>query len=309
MSRNIHSVTGEISVNEMGITSIHEHIPLDKAGDFWDDAFIFAVSELKKAKETGLDTIVEVSPRRDIRGITEASRESGIKVLACTGFYMLTDDEKSYAEDQFYDHMAKEIEEGIDGTEIRPAVIKVAAKDVPLEAYEVSLLQAAAKAQCKYSLPICTHAVAGCVDQQAVLERTGADLRKVYFSHVEAEFGWEGRSLTEQIDYLLQVVKKGSVVSFNNFGNIAHTSAENLLTIIKALVHSGFVDNIAATMDFVWDYFEGVRKILWEDINPDGKKRTYSYLLTHVVPWLRENGMSDHIIDKILRKTPARLFR
>jgi len=144
--------------------------------------------------------------------------------------------------------------------------------------------------------------------QQDILLEAGADLSKVYFSHVEAEFSWEGRSRDEELDYLTAVVGRGSSLCFNNFGNWAHTKPETLAAIIQTLTDRGFPDRMVATMDFVWDYKEGRRVVLWENINPGGRDRTYGYLLSSVVPWLREQGVQEDVILNMIRDTPRRIF-
>jgi phosphotriesterase-related protein len=202
-----------------------------------------------------------------------------------------------------------EIDNGIDGTQIRPGVIKVRGDKPQLTDYEVRAFMAAGRAQRRSGLPVCTHAVSGCQSQQAVLERAGADLSRVYFSHVEAEFGWEGRSLEQEQSYLKSVVAKGSTLSYNNFGNWAHTKPESLIAIIKALVDGGFEKNQVATIDFVWDYDEdGQQKILWADINADGPRRTYSYVMSDVVPWLRSMKVAEADIRRMIVDNPRRLF-
>jgi phosphotriesterase-related protein len=305
----VRTATGSVEAGELGLTSMHEHVPLDRAGDHREDACAFAVAELRRARALGLETIVEVSPRRDAAGIREISRATGVKIVLCTGFYLdLSDEEKSFAEEDYYAHIMREVEQGIGETGLHPGVIKVAARSVPPAPHEERLLLAAGRAQRACGLPVCTHAVTGCAAQQALLERGGADLGRVYFSHVEAEFGWEGRSLQEQIRYLLQVASRGSVLCYNNFGNVAHTSEENLLAIISAMIGEGYVDRQVATMDLIWSYPQGRRQILWEDINPEGAERTYAYLLSRVLPWLRENHIPESAVSAMVRETPHRLL-
>lgn len=138
--------------------------------------------------------------------------------------------------------------------------------------------------------------------------RGGADPAFLYFSHVEAEFGWEGRTLGEEIDYLVTVAQRGSVLSYNNFGNVAHTKQDNLVAIIKAMIDEGLAYHQVATMDLTWDYVGDQRRILWEDENPDGSARTYAYLLNTVVPWLSSHGISREHIESMVIATPRRLL-
>jgi phosphotriesterase-related protein len=232
-----------------------------------------------------------------------------VNVVVCTGFYRYTEEEKRYDEETFYRGIMNEIDNGIDGTDIRPGVIKVRGDKPELKDYEVKAFTAAGRAQIRSGLPVCTHSVSGCASQQAVLEKAGADLSRVYFSHPEAQQGWEGRSLEQELEYLKAVVAKGSTLSYNNFGNWAHTKPEILAAIIKALIDSGFADRQVATIDLVWDYDEqGRQKILWADINEDGPRRTYAYVMSDVVPWLRSMKVAEADIRRMTVDTPRRLF-
>lgn len=304
----IPTATGTITSDQMGITSVHEHIVMPSDPIQREKSFNFAVSDLKKAKELGLKTIVSVGPTDDVVGIREVSQASGVNVICCTGSYLLKDEQQSMSVADFERRMINDVENGIQGTPIRPGVIKVAARRLPITPGEKNLFIAAAHVQKRYSLPICTHAVSGCVEQQQILEEAGADLAHCYFSHVEATFGWQGRTVDQQIEYLQTVVEKGSTLSFNNFGNWNHTKPNDLARIIQELTKRGYDDRMVATIDLTWTLVDGNIKILWEDTNKDGKDRTYSYPLRKVVPWLKEKGLSQGSIDKFMKTNPQRLF-
>ena len=98
--------------------------------------------------------------------------------------------------------MTRELNEGIDGTNVKAGIIKVAGNLPELTPWEVQVFTAAAKVQRKTGVCIATHACAGSREQADVLLRAGADLNRVFFSHVEAEFGWQGRTLKEEAIYL-----------------------------------------------------------------------------------------------------------
>ncbi len=304
----IPTVTGWILPSQMGKTSMHEHITLQSEPEQRAKSIAFSIVELKKAKALGLNTIIEVSPTRDVAGLREVSLASGVNVVCCTGYYVLTKDQQSLTVQECENHMIKEIEDGIQGTDIRPGVIKIAAKGLPMTQAEKNVFIAAAHVQKRYNLPICTHAVSGCAEQQQILEEAGADLKHCYFSHVEAAFGWSGRTVMQEIDYLEKVVNKGSTLSFNNFGNWNHTKAADLAFIIKELTKRGYDNNMVATMDLTWSFEKGDLKILWSDTNADGKDRTYSYLLRKVIPWMKENGISEKSINKFIIDNPKRIF-
>lgn len=306
--RPIPTATGEILPEEMGITSLHEHIALRHDDGHREESLAYAIRELQRAKALGLRTIADVGPPDDVAGIQEVARATGINVICCTGFYLLRREQLTLKAEDFESKMLHDIEYGLQGTDVRPGVIKVAATRLPIRPAEKELFIAAARVQQKYHLPICTHAVSGCAHQQRILEEAGADLRRCYFSHIEATFGWEGRSVEQEIDYLEAVVAKGSTLSFNNFGNWNHTKPEDLALIIRELARRGHADRLAATMDLTWSFEQGKLKVLWEDTNVGGRDRTYAYLLDTAVPWMHANGISREVTDRMILGNPRRIF-
>ncbi|MDL2229849.1 TatD family hydrolase [Treponema sp. OttesenSCG-928-L16] len=308
METKIPTALGLIKASDLGITSAHEHIRVSEK--YRDEAIAFQVADLKKAKALGLNTIVELTPTRDIDAIKEVSEKAEINVIVSTGHYVteFTDEEKKFSVNDYVEKWLSEIEYGIGRSKIRPGVIKVGSSGAVFNEDEEKILRAGGQLQKKTGLPVCVHSVSGCRNQQDIFEAEGADLSKVYFSHVEAQFGWEERSLSDEIDYLESVVKKGSYLCYNNFGNWAHTSKENLAAIISAMIDRGYGDQHLASMDVVVSYPEGSPKVLWDDINPDGARRMYSYLLSDVLPWIKESGVSEKNAVKMVKENVAHLF-
>lgn len=304
----IPTATGEILPEEMGICSLHEHIALRGNPAHDDMGRQFAIRELRRAKELGLRTIVDVGPPDQVAGIREVAQATGINIICCTGFYLLSGPLLAWKTEEFERAMLRDIENGLQGTPVRPGVIKVAARGLPIRPAEQNLFAAAARVQQRHHLPICTHAVSGCAEQQRILEEAGADLRHCYFSHVEATFGWSGRTMEQEIDYLEGVVAKGSTLCFNNFGNWNHTKPEDLARIIRELTRRGYDDRMVATMDVTWSFEKDRLKILWEDTNVKGRDRTYAYLLDTAVPWMHANGIPREVTDKFVIANPRRIF-
>lgn len=96
----IPTVTGMIDTAELGYTLIHEHtvtccdwsLRMCLRNQFCNDRRLLemAVTQLKRAKAAGIDTIVDGTPinlGRDIRMIRAASQASGVNIIVSSGFY------------------------------------------------------------------------------------------------------------------------------------------------------------------------------------------------------------------------------
>jgi hypothetical protein len=90
----IPTATGEILPEQMGITSVHEHIAVPYGCDSAVKAksIAFVIAELKKAKSFGLNPIMEVGPINDVEAMRQVSIASEVNVVCCAGFYVLKDD-------------------------------------------------------------------------------------------------------------------------------------------------------------------------------------------------------------------------
>jgi len=92
----VNSVLGPIDTKDLGFTLMHEHILVGFAGVYQDYRELLgdnpldrAVNKLKEAKEGGVNTIVDATTTdlgRDINFIAEASRRSGINIIAVSGW-------------------------------------------------------------------------------------------------------------------------------------------------------------------------------------------------------------------------------
>lgn len=90
------------------------------------------IKEYRYFRELGGQTVVEPSPmfvRGDIRQVAELSRQTGLHFICATGLYhdtAIPAEVKEKDIDFYYQLMKKEIDEGIDGTDIRPGLLKCA---------------------------------------------------------------------------------------------------------------------------------------------------------------------------------------
>lgn len=93
----VQTVLGKVPADSIGIVDTHEHLIRVGGGevihggkDFLMDSFEAAKKEIYLFKSAGGQTIVEMTPcgsGRDITSLIKLSEETGINIIATTGFH------------------------------------------------------------------------------------------------------------------------------------------------------------------------------------------------------------------------------
>lgn len=135
----LQSVLGPIDSSELGDVLIHEHITFaDRTmrkvfGDkFFDEELVenAAVLQFEEAKKYGVKTIVDgsaINLGRDISLIKNIAERTGLNFILSSGFYYQNEVYlEMYSEDEIYNLIISEFRDGIEGTSIRPGILKVA---------------------------------------------------------------------------------------------------------------------------------------------------------------------------------------
>lgn len=310
----VETVTGNIDTSQMGRTLIHEHLV---ATDWnarmniprWLDEERVAEDVADRIrllkKEYGIDTIGDPTPwslGRDVRLLKLIAEKAEVHVLCATGFYA---DRQPYfrgvSEKTLINYMVEEIRHGIQGTDIRPAIIKCATDEKGVDVQNRKLLTAAAKAHLETGIPIFTHtypANGSGLLQQDIFEEQGVDLKHVVIGHC-------GDS--NDVEYIEKILKRGSYVGLDRFGQDKHNSLENRVTTMVELIKRGWKDQIVISHDCIVYYnddrYDVKPKEDIEKMNIDLR-----YIDRFVIPRLLENGVEKKVIDQILTENPARIF-
>ena len=311
----INSVLGPLDTSELGFTLSHEHVLVSSAGiqhvypEFIDrEATIErAVAQLTEAYGEGLRTIVDVTTidlGRDIRMLEEVSHETGVQIICATGtwrdiprvFWTATPD-------MIAPLYIREIQQGIEGTGIKAGIIKVANDVGGVTAEGEIILRAAARAQKATGVPISTHTWAPerVGEQQVrIFEEEGVDLGRVYIGHSND---------TTDTGYLIGLLERGVWIGLDRFpgGRTAGTpNWEGRTDTAKKLIDAGFGNRIMLGHD--WSVTLTIAsKEAQEDrrrYNPDG----YLFVTRNVLPRLREMGVSENTITRIMVDNPRRFF-
>jgi len=314
---SIPTVRGEIDSSELGVTLVHEHVCF-RAPERWQQrAMDYQVELARKAVGVGIDTLVDVTPVPDVAKMLKlAEHVPELNIVLATGAYLegspWTRPVRDLSEDAMFDRMVENLTEGYDGFEdtgVRAGVIKVASNTPELTDWEKKNFRAAARAQQECRVPICFHSCAGCRNQMEYVREHGARIDATYYCHVEAEFGWEERSLEKEADYLADVCRAGGYLQFNNFDFEFDTPFADMVLLFNHLEERGHGDRVLYSIDANWDFDEDGR--LWheqERNHPATGKRTYAYCITHATPMLMGAGVSLQRINRYLVQNPRRLF-
>lgn len=308
----VNSVLGPIETADLGFTLPHEHVVVSSAGiqhvypEFIERRAIIerGISDLKQAFVEGLRTIVDVTTfdlGRDVRVLEEVSRKSGVHIICATGTWR---DIPRVFWDSTPDMIAplyiREIEEGIEGTGIRAGVIKVANDKGGVTPEGEIVLRAAARAHKATGVPISTHTWAPerVGEQQVrIFEDEGVDLSRVYIGHSND---------TTDVQYLAGLLKRGVWIGLDRFpgGRYEGTPQwEKRVETTKSLIDAGFADKIMLSHD--WSVPVGrSNQEERERYNPDG----YLFITRRVLPGLREMGVPDETIRRIMVDNPRRFF-
>ncbi len=132
---------------------------------------------------------------------------------------------------------------------------------------------------------------------------------RAFFSHVEAEFGWQGRTVQEEARYLEDIARKGGSLLFNNFAFDWDTPWPDLTYLLHHLCDAGFSEKVLMSMDVNWTWNKaGKIEFEAEADHPGAEKRTYAFMVTNTVPELLKAGFTNQDVHTFLVENPRKFF-
>jgi phosphotriesterase-related protein len=298
----VRTVQGDLSADVItGAVLPHEHLAMHydrmepEAGVSRSDLVVAELTALGEAQTLGL--VVELSCHglgRDIREIAAISTASGVPVVAATGYYwgrfhspfMATADVDALTE-----LLLAEIQDGIDGTAIRPGVIGEVGTDGewPTPAEE-RCLRASARAALASGLALCTHANLGPggPGQLEILSSEGLPPERISIGH---------QDLIDDPGVHRELASAGAYVAFDTVGKDAYQSDDVRLRNVVRLVEAGYADRILLSTDISRDAYLG------------REGGGYGFLFRSFLPRLRGAGVPEETIQLITRDNPLRLLQ
>lgn len=321
----VNTVTGPVNVNELGRTLMHEHFLFGFAGwqgdatlgGFKEEEYTAAcVQAVEDARAYGITTIVDATTNecgRNVRFLKKISQQTGMNIICSTGYYF--QDESAYAywnfrkgfaniEDEIYEMMVAELTKGIEGTDIKAGVIKLASSHDRITPMEETFFLAAARAQKETGCVIITHTQLGTMgpEQAELLISHGANPEKIAIGHMCGSI---------DLDYHERVLSQDVYINLDRFGlegELFHTPTdEQRMDLIRTLVDKGYGNKILLGHDSV--NVNLGRGLIMTDFMKDAMKdANIRNIGKKVLPGLAKRGLDDAQIDALLAANPMAIF-
>lgn len=301
----VRTVLGDVDSREMGYTMPHEHIFTHPQGhgsknevDHLLNDFDKGVQMLTEFREIGGGTIVEATPKtwgRDAAGMVEASRLSGIHVIACTGYicqeHGMEADITSRGVDGIAAEMIRDIDEGMDGTSARAGWIKVGTAYMHVTAGEDMVIRAAVAASQATGAPISTHTTNGTmgIEQLEIAAEEGMDLTRMTIAHVDRN---------PDLWYHRKMLATGASLIYDGPGKAKYYPDSMRIDLLRQLVADGFEDQLMLCNDMGRRSHHTVY----------GFGPGWQWIKERFIPRLREEGFTEEQITKFMVDNPRRQF-
>jgi phosphotriesterase-related protein len=262
--------------------------------------------ELREFAELGGRTVVEVTSKGlspDPRAVKEIADATGVNVIMGCGHYLAPSHPPEVATrdaDELAAELIDEIENGLQGSGIRPGVIGEVGTGHPVEAEEWKTLEAACIAQRETGLCLFVHVDPTGRSIVDVVERVlghGVAPERLNVCHLDG---------VPDLDYLKQIADYGVWVSFDTFGmevyydsyDYAYNAHDTQwVDSLVAMVEAGYIGQLVLGQDICM-------KLQLQRFGGYG----YAHLLRHIVPNLRFRGVDAAALDQMLLENPKRIL-
>lgn len=296
---------GPRTADEVGTILPHEHVFVDLRT--WDqpgyadadpaDVVALMAPEIERARAAGVGAIVEASTvgvgrRVDIlRAVSEAT---AFPIVVPTGIYRepwIPRWAHEASEDDLATWMARELDVGIEDSDVRAGWIKLSAGDDGLTQTETKILRAAGRAARSTNAVIGSHTIRGGVvqEQLEILGRVGHPPERFVWIHTQAE---------PDSALHLDVARRGAWIEYDAVG-ADDIADEYFLDRIRAALDAGLGGRVLLSQD----------RGSYDPAQPGGgTPRPYTYLLDTFVPKLRVAGVDDPTITILTAANPFAAF-
>jgi phosphotriesterase-related protein len=300
----IQTVTGPLAADALGLTLMHEHVLVDFIGAEQvsaarydaDQAFKTVLPHLQRIRTLGCTSFVECTPAylgRDPRLLKRLADASGLNILTNTGYYGAAKDKHlprhafTESAEQLAARWRAEFEDGLDGTGIKPAFMKIGVDDAPLSEVDAKLVRAAAIVSKATGRPVASHTSTGAaaLAEIEILDRAGVPPGRFIWVHAHNE---------RDAAFHVRAARAGAWVEFDG---ISEATVARHVELVQHMKGEGVLERVLVSQDAGW-YHVG---------EPGGGTfRPFDTLFTRFVPALREAGFGSDDVRQLLAVNPRR---
>ncbi|MBR7837463.1 hypothetical protein KDL01_29560 [Actinospica durhamensis] len=317
-SNSVYTVLGPVSAAELGVVAVHEALLSVVPGAQYafdvtlDRAAIFEAlaARLREFRASGGGTVVDrtgLFHGRDVRLYQALARATGVHIVASTGQgpeamlggYFLTPQTNPptpWPAEKFAELFAAEVTEGMVVPRVErlgPAgLVATAATRSGMTATDESLLRGAARAALATGVPVSHLFGADAVRELEIAldERLPAD---------RVVIGGLDRTDAVAAGAPLEIARGGAYVALDHIGSTdeAYLTGAERVALVLELVRAGFGDRVLLSSSAT-----GVAK------GHDGNDVAFGHVLTRFVPQLRDAGLSEADVQRIVVDNPRELL-
>ena len=316
MQKKITSVTGELAPNELGYCQCHEHLFIRKGqpatvnSALCMDNYNSTVQELNMYLQHGGLSIVDAQPLgsgRMTENLVQASRETGVQIIASTGFHRPAFYSKTHwlykiDQDKFINILIDEIETGmyintdfnypVEQITAKAGIIKTAFEKGPQTAFLSNLLQAAGTVSLHTGVPVMCHTDQGeaALEVVEILCNTGIPASSIIICHLDRK--------TNNPEYHREVAKTGVFLEYDTIGRFKYHSDKAEIRLLWEMFNYGYENNLLLGLDTTKE-----RMINY------GGSIGLNYILKSFIPLMKQSGFSNSLIKKLTVENPARALQ
>jgi phosphotriesterase-related protein len=311
----VEGVNGPIDADDLGRTLIHEHFRArdeavtvqfphvrDEEAE-WEDA----MEQARAVVQHGVRTVVDPAAMflsRDVKFLRRVADEAGLQIVACTGIYTYESLPQFFL-NRDADFMAgcfvHDIEQGIQGTDIKAAFIKVAADEPGVNENIEKIHRAAARASNQTGAPIMAHSRPASETgprQVEIFLEEGVQPEKIQIAHTGD---------TDDLAYIERLLGTGVYIGMDRYGLELFLPMDKRNATVTELLKRGYAESMFLSQDYsvALDWFpEEAEQQFYEA----GLVKDWSMTLIfeQVIPVLKESGMTDEQLDTMLVENPKR---
>lgn len=316
----VETARGPVGTDVLGATLMHEHVLIESIeyqanypGE-WDEEVRItdAVDRLDHLYDDGISTIVDLTilgQGRNVPRVAEIAARTKLNIIVAAGVYALSELPYPFhtrnpasplggGREILDELFRRDVEDGVAGTNIKVGILKCTTDRSGMTPDVERAVRAIARAHRATGVPITTHSHAGTrrgLEQQDVFEGEGVDLRRVVIGH---------SGDTTDIEYLEQIISRGSYVGMDRFGIDAMLDFDQRVGTVAQLCQRGHADHVVLSHDASChvDWFD--ERSLGE-VLPNWN---FSHISRDVLPALRRHGVSEEQITTMLVDNPRTFF-